>query len=105
MKVRGLHAEKKINEERDINRGTCVVIYCGDCAFLALETLSTASRIGLRPFKTVICALKYGAGNSMCISSEAVNPPPSPSVGGKELVNPCVWPDRWEGPPGDFGEH
>jgi hypothetical protein len=64
--------------------GTYAVIYCGDCAFLALVTLSAASRIGLRPFKTVICALKYGAGNSMCIRSEAVCPPTlSPSVEGK----------------------
>jgi hypothetical protein len=66
-----------------------VVIYCDDCAFLALDTLSTASVIGLRPFKTVMCALRYGAGNSMCISSEAVGPLTlSPSVEGKLLVNP-----------------
>jgi len=60
------------------------VIHYDDCVFLALDTLSTASLIGLRPFKTVIWALKYGAGNSMCISSDAVGPLTlSPSVEGK----------------------
>lgn len=61
-------------------------IYYDDCVFLALDTLSTASLIGLRPFRTVICALKYGAGNSICMSSDAVGPPSptlSPSVEGK----------------------
>lgn len=52
--------KKKAWNEEDRMRGPrkACLVYCDDCAFLALDTLSTASLIGLRPFKTVICALR-----------------------------------------------
>lgn len=73
-------------EAEGVSSGKYAAIYCDDWAFLALDTLSTASLMGLRPFKTVICALRYGAGSNMCISSDAVGPPSptlSPSIEGK----------------------
>lgn len=58
--LRKLHAGKKWEMKRQecASQGKHVVIYCDDCAFLALDTLSTASLIGPRPFKTVMCALR-----------------------------------------------